>query len=306
MAIVFFGTPEFAIPSLELLFKERENIVLVVTQPDKKAGRGHKLKPPPVKLKAIEFGIKVSQPQYIKNNEFIKNIASLNPEFIIVVAYGKILPKELLSITKCINLHASLLPKYRGAAPVQWALINGETKTGVTTMLMDEGLDTGDILLQKEVQIQEDDNTFTLSKRLSKLGAEILFKTLKGIRDGSIKPFSQIGKPSYAPILQKSDGLIDWNLSAQQIHNRVRGLYPWPCAYTYIKGNMIKIIATKVIKGQGKPAVIVKKSRSELVVGTSNGLLSILQLQPEGKKFMSIQAFLQGAGREISEGDKFE
>jgi methionyl-tRNA formyltransferase len=304
MAVVFFGTPDFAIPTLEALYNTGEDIALVVTQPDREAGRGHRLKPPPVKVWAEQKGIKVLQPDKIRERTFIEMLKNIGPEFIVVVAYGKILPPEILSITKCINLHASLLPKYRGAAPIQWALINGETETGVTTMLMDEGLDTGDILLQKKVDIREDDNTLTLSERLSKDGALLMVETLRGLRAGNITSVPQRGSPSYAPPLRKTDGVIDWHRSAVEINNRIRGLYPWPCAYTFVDGKILKIIKARVLDGSGEPSVVVKRDKSDLIVGTGEGLLSLLQVQPEGKKVMDIKAYLQGAGRSIKAGSR--
>jgi|Deesub1362B_J571_1020462.scaffolds.fasta_scaffold00011_125 methionyl-tRNA formyltransferase len=304
MAVVFFGTPDFAIPTLEALYNTGEEIALVVTQPDKEAGRGHRLTPPPVKVWAEQKGLKILQPNRIREDSFIEMLKDIEPEFIVVVAYGKILPAEVLSITKCINLHASLLPKYRGAAPIQWALINGETETGVTTMLMDEGLDTGDILLQKRIEIKENDNTLTLSERLSKEGAILMVDTLRGLRDGSITPVPQKGPSSYAPPLKKSDGVIHWHMPAVEINNRIRGLYPWPCAYTFVDGKMLKIIKAKVLEGSGEPSVVVKRDKSELVVGTGKGLLSLLLVQPEGKKVMDIKAYLQGRGRSIKVGHR--
>ncbi|RME62548.1 MAG: methionyl-tRNA formyltransferase, partial [Nitrospirae bacterium] len=236
MKIVFFGTPSFAVPTFEVL---KDNIVLVVTQPDKPAGRGHKLKAPPVKELALKNGIEVLQPQSLKDTAFLDKLFSVGPDIGVVVAYGKIIPKKILDRLKCINLHASLLPKYRGAAPVQWAIINGEKTTGVTTMLMDEGLDTGPILMQEEVEILDEDTGESLGKRLSEIGAQLMIKTIQALQEGTIVPKPQEGQPSYAPIIKKTDGLIDWNLPAIRIHNLVRGLYPWPTAYTYLNRRLL-------------------------------------------------------------------
>lgn len=228
--IIFFGTPEFAVPSLKALIERDEKILLVITQPDKPKGRGKNIQPSEVKKIALEYGLSLAQPEKIRDENFIEMLKRLNPEFAVVVAYGKILPKEILEIPKygCINLHASLLPKYRGAAPIQWALINGEKTTGVTTMLIDEGLDTGPVLLQKEVQIEDEDNAQTLSERLSRVGAELIVETIEKMRKGEIEPKPQKGEPSYAPPLKKEDGKINWSSSARQIFNLIRGTIHGP------------------------------------------------------------------------------
>lgn len=296
MRIVFFGTPTFAVPSLRALLQSGEEVVAVVTQADKKRGRDRIPSHPPVKEFALHSEIKVLQPTNIKDLAFLNELSVTEPEIIVVVAYGKILPLPILKLPHfgCVNVHASLLPKYRGAAPIQWALINGEKKTGVTTMLMDEGLDTGNILLQVEAEITDEDNTETLSKRLSEMGASLLVKTINGFKDGSLKPIPQGGTPSYAPSLKKEEGRFDWSKSAIEIFNFVRGMYPWPCAYCYFSQERIKITRVKVLQGSGLPGRVEKVSKDELIVGTGKGLLSIIELQPEGKKPMSATAFLQG------------
>ncbi len=296
MAIIFFGTPDFAIPSLKALIEAKEDIQLVITQPDKERGRGHILTYPPVKNLALSANILVEQPINIKENGFYHRIYNIKPEFIIVVAYGKLLPKTILSIPKmgCINVHASLLPKYRGAAPIQWALIRGERRTGITTMLMDEGLDTGDMLLQKSIDIDETDNYDTLSTKLSQLGAITLIETINGLREGVIKPVRQSGEASYAPPLTKSNGKIAWDMDARDIFNFIRGMFPWPSAYTYLKNERIKIIRTKPIEGEGIPGRIELASAGKLIAGTGKGLLIIEELQPDGKKIMTASAFLSG------------
>ncbi|MEN2994419.1 MAG: methionyl-tRNA formyltransferase [Thermodesulfovibrio sp.] len=299
--IVFFGTPEFAVPSLKALISKGENIILVVTQPDKPKDRGKIIQPSEIKKVAMNYRLPLIQPEKIKDEDFIKSLKSLNPEFFIVVAYGKILPKEILEIPHkgCINLHASLLPKYRGAAPIQWALIKGEKITGVTTILMDEGIDTGPILLQKEVLIEDEDNAESLSKKLSIIGAELVIETIDKMRKGSIIPKPQIGEPTYAPQLKKEDGKINWNESAIKIFNLVRGTYPWPGAYSFLKDERVKIIKTEVLKGNASPGLIIK-AKDELVVGTADGLIKILLIQPEGKRVMTAKEFI--SGRRINEG----
>lgn len=304
MAIIFFGTPDFAVPSLKALIKEKEDVVLVVTQPDRVKGRGHVLSSPPVKELALSHGIRTVQPAKIRDHDFCSELAAYNPEFIIVVAYGRILPKEILDIPAkgCINVHASLLPKYRGAAPIQWALIRGERVTGVATMLMDEGLDTGDILLQSAIEIAEDDNAATLFGKLAELGAKTLIDTLGGIRRGCIKPLPQAGEPSFAPLLRKEDGRIDWQKSAEELANFIRGMTPWPSAVCSLGQERIKITKARAAAGSGSPGRIEKASGGTLLVGTSKGLLMVEELQPEGKKAMSASAFL--AGRKLKEGDE--
>jgi methionyl-tRNA formyltransferase len=310
VALIFFGTPQFAVPSLKALIDEKEDIALVVTQPDKVKGRGHMLSSPPVKELALSYGLKVLQPNKIRDEDFYNELMSIAPEFIIVVAYGKILPEEILNMPKfgCINVHASLLPKYRGAAPIQWALINGEKVTGITTMLMDKGLDTGDMLLRSELEIKADDNSETLFKRLSELGAKTLIDTIKGMREGKIKPVPQTGQASYAPPLKKEDGKIDWSRTADELFNFVRGMYPWPSAFCYFNDERIKIVRSHKsefgIQKEAVPGRVVKASDGQLIVETGNGFLSIEELQPEGKKVMSAKAFL--AGRKLKEGyDRF-
>jgi len=304
VAIIFMGTPDFAVPSLRALIEEKEDVALVVTQPDKLKGRGHALSAPPVKELALSHGLKVIQPGKIGARDFHGELAALNPEFIIVVAFGRILPKNILDLPArgCINAHASLLPKYRGAAPIQWALIRGEKVTGVTTMLMDEGMDTGDILLQSCLDIGDEETAGTLFNRLSELGAKTLVTTIKGIRSGIINPEPQAGAPTLAPVLRKEDGLIDWNRSAADLVNFVRGMNPWPCAVARLGGVSIKILRARAVEGRGEPGRIEKASGGALAAGTSDGLLMIEELQPEGRKAMTAAAFL--AGRRLREGDE--
>ncbi len=301
MSLIFFGTPDFAVPSLRALLSE-EDIALVVTQPDKLKGRGHILSSPPVKELALAYGIKVVQPPKIRNEEFYNVVKRIAPEFIIVVAYGKILPEDVLRLPLhgCINVHGSLLPKYRGTAPVQWALINGERITGVTTILMDTGIDTGDILQHAEVQILDDDNAETLSGKLADLGGKTLIETLKGIRSGTVKPVPQTGDATYAPPLRKEDGRINWGRSARELLQFVKGLYPWPSAFSYLNDELIKIIKVKPLDGDGVAGRIEKASGGQLVVGTGKGLLLVEELQPGGRRIMSSEAFM--SGRRLKEG----
>lgn len=305
MRIVFFGTPLFAVPVLNALLQSGEEISAVVTQPDKKKGRGHQMSLPPVKELAVRNGIRVFQPANMKDRAFLEELLLIKPELIVVVAYGRILPEDILTLPPlgCINVHASLLPKYRGAAPIQWAIINGEEFTGITTMLMDKGLDTGDILLEEEIRINDEDTTETLSEKLSEVGASLLVKTIKSIKEGSIKPRPQTGEASYAPVIRKEDGLVDWKKAAVDLFNFVRGMYPWPCAYCYLNKERIKIIKVKALDGEGKPGRIEGAQKDKLIIGTGKGLISITALQPEGKKVMPAEAFLHG--RNIKEGTYF-
>lgn len=302
MSIIFFGTPEFAVPSLHALIRSGEEINLVITQPDKLKDRGHKLGAPPVKVTALEAGLKVSQPATIKEHNFINELSALKPEFLIVVAYGKLLPKALLEIPSLgpVNIHASLLPRYRGAAPIQWAIINGEKKTGVTTMIITEKLDTGPILLQKEMKIKDDDTQATLGQRLAEIGAELLLETLEGMRSGLLKPIPQTDESNYAPPLKKKDGLINWSKSSDEIANFIRGMYPWPGAYCHLDKEIVKILKVNSSSGTGTPGTIVKMASNELIIGTGKNLISITEVQPAGRKAMSVAAFIQG--RRLKEG----
>lgn len=306
MRIVFFGTPLFAVPSLNALLQSGEEIPAVVTQPDKKRGRGHFVSYSPVKELAIKEGLRIFQPASMKDADFLNELSLIRPELIAVVAYGRILPESIINLPAkgCVNVHASLLPEYRGAAPISWVIINGEEFTGVTTMLMDKGLDTGDILLEEKIRISDEDTTETLSRKLSELGASLLLKTIKGIKEDSIKPGPQTGEASYAPVIKKEDGLLNWSKTAIELFNFVRGMYPWPCAYCYLSKERIKIIKVSAFDGQGKPGRIERALKDELVVGTAKGLISIIALQPEGKKVMSAEAFLHG--RNIKEGTYFD
>lgn len=278
----------------------------VVTQPDRASGRGRKVTPSPVKTEALKAGLPVFQPQGLRKADFLNTLKALNPHFIVVVAYGKILPPEIISFPQggCINIHASLLPKYRGAAPINWAIIKGERITGVTSMFMDEGLDTGPMLIKKEVTINDNDTALSLGKRLSQVGAEILIPTLEGLEKGTIKPEPQGGEATFAPPLEKDDGLIQWSSTAQDISYLIRGLSPRPGAYTFLNGKRVKIIMSQAVEGKAQPGHVYSMTKKELLVGTGSGLLSLLELQPQGKPSMPISAFLQG--RKVKTGMFFE
>lgn len=308
MRIVFFGTPDFAVPSLKRIVASGEDVVAVVTQPDRVKGRGHKLSAPPVKEYAAAQGIRVLQPAGIRSEEFYTTIAGMKPDMIVVVAYGRIIPPDILRLPPkgCINVHASLLPKYRGAAPIKWAIVRGEARTGVTTMLMDEGLDTGDILLMKETEILPQDDAVTLGSRLSEMGADLLRTTVTGIENGTIRPIPQTGESTYAPIIKKEDGRIDWTSSAGEIFNLIRGMYPWPGGQCLFDGERLTIIKSRVVDADstGSAGRIVKIHGDELYIATGEGILALRELKPEGKKTMTGAAF--GRGRHIIEGMYFE
>ncbi|MEA4826113.1 MAG: methionyl-tRNA formyltransferase [Clostridium sp.] len=299
MKIVFMGTPEFAAPSLQALI-DNFGVEAVFTQPDKPKGRGNKLSMSPVKELALKHNIKVNQPHKLKNEpEFIQELKEIEPDFIIVVAYGQILPKEVIEIPKysCINLHASLLPKYRGAAPINWAIINGENKSGNTTMLMDIGLDTGDMLLKQEVIITEDMIAGELHNILMESGAELLVKTINGIVEGSIVPEKQEdSKTCYASMLNKDMAKINWNLSSKEIHNFVRGLNPWPVAYTHYHDKIMKIYKTKVLKENSdkEPGTIIKVNKEGIVVSCGEGTILIKEMQFPGKKVLTVEQYIVG------------
>lgn len=306
MKIVFFGTPEFAFPALKILLTSNHEVLAVVTQPDRQSGRGRRITSCPVKLEAQKAGLKVFQPLRVKGGEFVEEFKKMNPSVAVVVAYGQILPPEIIHLPEfgCINVHASLLPKYRGAAPINWAVINGEKKTGVTTMLMDEGLDTGPALIQEVTEINAEDTAGTLSVRLSNLGADILTRTLESLEKGNLKPVPQSGEATYARLLKKSDGLIKWSKSSEELSNLIRGVNPWPGAYSFFEGEKIKVLKAISVDGKMEAGVVCKKTKNELIVGAGIGMLSILEVQPSGKPAMAIKSFLQG--RKIIEGSRFD
>ena len=318
MKILFMGTPDFAKESLEAIYNANYEIIGVVTNPDKPKGRGMKLMASPVKEFAIEKNIKVFQPNKVKNNkEFIEEVKELNPDAICVVAYGKILPKEILEIPKygCINVHGSLLPEYRGAAPIQWSILNGDKKTGVTTMYMDVGMDTGDMILKEEVEIGEDETTGELWDRLSKIGGKLLVETLNKIENGTAPREKQGENFSYAPMLDKEIAKIDWETkTTQEIKNLVRGLNPIMGAYTFLNGKKIKfwkvdIASKKEIFTDGieilrNGTVVVSDQREGLFIKTKDGILKVLEIQGENAKKMNVCDFLRG--NKIDQYDIFE
>lgn len=315
MKVVFMGTPDFASESLKNLYEAGHEILAVVTNPDRQKGRGMKVIASPVKQYAIEKNLKIYQPEKVrKNQEFIDEIKNLNPDVICVVAYGKILPKEILEIPHlgCINVHASLLPKYRGAAPIQWAVLNGEKETGVTTMYMDIGMDTGDMILKEKVQIGEDETTGELWNRLSKIGGKLLIETLKQIEEGTAPREKQGEDFTMAPMLDKKMAKIDWeNQTASQIKNLVRGLNPIMGAYTFLNDKKIKFwkvdIADNIV-GDGMEilengVVLVSDAKDGLYIKTKDGVLKVLEIQGENAKRMPIADFLRG--NTINEFDIF-
>lgn len=303
--VIFMGTPEFACPTLQVLIDCGEQLLAVVTQPDRPKGRGQKLMPPPVKELALRHGIPVHQPFKVRDPAFIESILRLKPDVIVVVAFGQILPKALLEIPPhgCINVHASLLPRYRGAAPLNWCIINGETETGVTTMLMDAGLDTGPMLLRRSTPIDENENIAALHDRMSVMGAELLAETLDGLKAASIPPREQDNAIScYAPMLKKEDGLIVWSRDASAIHNQVRGMSVWPGAYTFMDGQTLKIYRTRVANGNGQPGTVLRAAKGTLEIACLTGSLIIEELQTAGKKRLDPASFL--AGCPVSEGSR--
>ena len=308
MKIVFMGTPDFAEESLKAVYEAGYEILTVVTNPDRKQGRGMKMSVSPVKKFAEEKGLQILQPEKVRNNEeFISKIKDLKPDVICVVAYGKILPKEILDIPKigCINVHGSLLPKYRGAAPIQWAVLNGDRETGITTMYMDVGMDTGDMILKEKVTIGDDETTGELWDRLSKIGGELLVKTLKEIENGTAKRIKQGEDFSLAPMLDKSVAKIDWkNKTAREIKNLVRGLNPIMGAYSFLNGKKIKfwkvdVLDDKEIDTENKEnlengTVFISDAKQGLFIKAKDGILKVLEIQGENAKKMDIASFLRG------------
>ena len=306
MNIVFMGTPDFAVPSLEALAQsEKYNVKAVYTQPDKPVGRKRILTPPDVKICAEKYNIDVFQPTTFKDEAVVEELKAFAPDVIVVIAYGKILPKTVLDIPKygCVNIHGSLLPKLRGAAPIQRAVIDGEEETGVTSMLMDVGLDTGDMLIKESVKILPDETAGELFDRLSKLGTKVLFETLEKIENGTVTREKQDDSLStYAAMLSKEESVIDWNLSAKSVHNKVRGMNPWPVAVTVFKGKKLKIFKTKVCEKNGTPGKVI--SVSPPIVACGEGSVELLEVQLEGKKLMSAADFFRG--QRIAAGDVIE
>ena len=323
MNIVFMGTPDFAVESLNSLYEAGHNILAVVSQPDKPTGRGMKLLPTPTKSFAIEKGIRVYQPEKIKNNtSFIDELKNLNPDVIVVVAYGKILPMEVLEIPKygCINVHGSLLPKYRGAAPIQWSIINGDKETGITTMYMSKGMDTGDMLLKETVKIDDNDTYGSLYEKLKKVGGKLIVKTLEELEKGNLKAEEQSEEFTLAPMIFKEDCKIDWSKSAYAIRNLVRGVNPAPVAWTTLENKVYKIWSCEVLDisyveehfselnkklenfealGDKVGTVLVSNSKDGLIILTGENLISIKEIQAPNSKRMNILDYLRGNNIEV-------
>ena len=297
--IIFMGTPEFSVPGLQALHHDGYEIALVVTQPDRPKGRGRRITPSPVKQAARELGYPVIQPSSIKTPDFADQIKSLKPDFQVVIAYGKILPENVLALPRIgtINIHASLLPKLRGAAPIQWAVINGEAETGVCSMLMDKGMDTGDVLLTAKEAIEPGDTAGTLHDRLAVNGARVLIDTLKAFADNTIQPLPQDHSlATYAPMLTKDDGLINWNQSAKSLENFIRGVTPWPGAYTFWGDKRLKIFSAGAIAADisEPPGTVLMGFPDELRVATGDGVLSIQEIQGASGKRLTVEEFLRG------------
>jgi methionyl-tRNA formyltransferase len=298
MRIIFMGTPDFAVPCLKNLIDAGHDVCAAFTQPDKPKGRGYTLTPPPVKELALKYNIEVFQPKTLRTAEAAETIQRLNPDVIVVVAYGKILPKDILDIPRfgCINVHGSLLPKYRGAAPIQWSVINGDKVTGVTTMYMAEGLDTGDMLLTERTEIGEEETSGELYDRLSLIGAELIVKTLKEVESGTVKRTPQTEENTcYASMLTKDLSQVDWKKSAGTIHNLVRGLSPWPVASTSYRNKLLKIHKAKRVDGfVGTPGQIIDANGLFVVCCGEKSALELVEVQYEGGKRMSGKDFLRG------------
>lgn len=300
MKILFMGTPDFAVPCLEALIRNNHDVVSVITQPDRPKGRGKKVLPPPVKAKAAEHGINVFQPKKIKEKINIDTISEIDFDCIVVVAYGQILPKEILEMPEkgCINVHASLLPKYRGAAPINWSIINGESKTGITTMYMNEGLDTGDMILKEEINIDKNMTAGELHDILCKEGANVLIETLKLIEINKAPRTSQNEcESSYASMLSKKTGLINWKNSSKDIYNLVRGLNPWPVAYTMYKGKKMKIWKCSLLEEKeisNTYGEIIKVNKEGIYVSTGDGRLLIEQIQLPNSRKMTVDEYIRG------------
>ena len=298
MRIIFMGTPEFAAPAIDSLIAAGHEIAAVFSQPDKPKGRGYALTPPPVKVRAMEHSIPVYQPTTMKDGEALQIFRDISPDVAVVIAYGRILPKEILEAPKygCINVHASLLPKYRGAAPIQWSVIDGESKTGVTTMQMDVGLDTGDMLMKCETAIDPDETAGQLHDRLSLMGAKLIVDTLAALEQGALMPQKQDDSQScYAKMLTKELCAVDWHRSAKEIHDQIRGLSPWPVATAVLEGKKLKLHRS-AIAAQGSETAACGEiiSLDPLTVQCGEGAVALLEIQAEGKKRMNAQDYLRG------------
>lgn len=299
LKIIFMGTPDFAVASLDALITGPDQVVAVVSQPDKKQGRGKKLAAPAVKKRALEAGIPVLQPEKIKTQEFLDQLRSYTPDLIVVAAYGRILPASILQLAPlgCINVHGSILPKYRGAAPIQWAVINGDKEAGVTIMQMDEGMDTGDILHIAALEVDENETAGGLFWKLAELGGIALLDTIEKLKEHEIIPIPQNdNEASHAPMLKKNDGHIDWNQPAKAIHNRIRGLDPWPCAFSFLDGKRLRLFTPEVVhmESHTPPGTVIRADKAGLLINTGDNCLLLHELQPEGKKRMKAADYLNG------------
>lgn len=303
MRVVFMGTPDFSVGTLKALAAAGHEIAGVVSQPDKPKGRGKNLQPTPVKEAAMELGLPVYQPKKVRDPEFLEVLKELNPEVIVVVAFGQLIPKSILELAPygCINVHASLLPKYRGAAPIQWAVIDGEPETGVTIMRMDEGLDTGDMISKVTVSVSADETGGSLFDKLSEAGAKLLVETLPSLEEGTavFEKQPEESPTAYAGMIKKSMGDLDWNRPAEELERLIRGLNPWPSAYTKLDGKTLKIWKAQVLEEKEEeekqmPGTILSTDQQEFKVKTGKGILKITELQLEGKKRMDTSSFLRG------------
>lgn len=301
---VFMGTPAFAVPSLAAVAKI-EDVTLVVTNPDRPSGRGQAMSPPPVKDEAVRLGLPVFQPEKARHPDSVARIAAEKPDVIIVVAYGHILPQSILDIPRlgCLNVHASLLPRYRGAAPINWALARSESETGITIMKLDAGMDTGPMLLSRRMPIQDEDTAGTLSLKLSAMGAEVLSEALHGLHDGTLRERPQDdGLATYAPMLKKEHGRIDWTRPAVEVRNLVRGMTPWPSAYTSHAGKTLKVLSASLCEGKGEPGEILEIGRDGLIVACGENSLALGRVQPEGGREMSSREYAMG--RRLRKGER--
>jgi len=308
MELVFLGTPSFAVPSLERIVEAGHHVEAVFTQPDRPKGRGGQLAQPPVKQAALRLGLPVHQPERIRRPEVVEELMRMNPDAMAVVGYGQIIPQSIIDIPRLgiINVHASLLPKYRGAAPIQWAIANGETHSGVTTMRIDAGLDTGDLLLKRETEVGPEENAVELGERLALAGADLLVETLAGLETGALVPQPQdSAQATLAPILKKEDGLIDWSMPAPAIFNRSRGFLPWPGTYTFFRGDVFHLwkcrIANKPDTGPEACATLIAEKRRLFVRCGHASTLELLEVQIEGRKRITAAAFLNGHRLEENE-----
>lgn len=305
MKVVFMGTPDFAVGTLKKLIESRHEVLAVVTQPDKPKGRGKAMQFPPVKEVAVEAGITVYQPKRVREPEFLETLKELSPDVVVVVAFGQIIPQAVLDVPKlgCLNVHGSLLPKYRGAAPIQWAVIDGESESGVTIMRMDAGLDTGDMITTRVVKLEEKETGGSLFDKLSQAGADLLTETLDQLEAGTVTYEKQPAESStdYARMLKKEDGQIDWNKSAAELERLIRGLNPWPSAYTHLDGKTLKIWMADVkdVNSGSEPGTVVEVTKNTVKVQTGDGVLSLLEVQLEGKKKMPVDAFLRGCQLDV-------